>query len=57
MSKKYVRQYGDCEVTFSFDGTCCDTMGKVMRLLIESYAERVGLQIEEQGQQKNDIAS
>lgn len=57
MSKKYIRQYGDCKVTLSFDETCCNTVDNVMWLLIESYADRVGLQIEEQEQQENDIAS
>lgn len=57
MTNKITRQYGGCEVTLSFNEKDSETMDKIMWLLIESYCERMSLQIEQESHSENKIAS
>lgn len=57
MNRKVIKQYGSCEVTLSFSEKDSEAMDRVMWLLIESFCDRVGLQLEQDGNSENKMAS
>lgn len=57
MNKKVIKQYGNCEVTLSFLENDSEAMGRVMWLLIESFCDRTGLQLEQDDNSENKMAS
>lgn len=57
MNGKVIRQYGNCEVTLSFENRDSEAMGRVMWLLIESFCDRTGLQLEQDDNSENKMAS
>lgn len=57
MNRKVIRQYGNCEVTLSFEKSDSEAIGRVMWLLIESFCDRTGLQLEQDDNSENKIAS
>ena len=57
MNKKVIKQYGNCEVTLLFNKSDGGAIGRVMWLLIESFCERTGLQLEQDGNSENKMVS
>lgn len=57
MSGKIIKQYGNCEVTLLFNKSDGEAIGRVMWLLIESFCERTGLQLEQDGGSENKMVS
>ena len=57
MNKKVIKQYGNCEVTLSFCESDSEAVGSVMLLLIESFCDRTGLQLEQDDSSENKMAS
>ena len=57
MNRKVIKQYGNCEVTLSFEKRDSEAMGRLMWLLIESFCDRTCLQLEQDGNAENKIAS
>lgn len=57
MNRKVIRQYGNCEVTLSFENRDSKAMDRVMWLLIESFSDRTGLQLEQDDTSENKMAS
>ena len=57
MNRKVIKQYGNCEVTLSFCESDSEAVGRVMWLLIESFCDRTGLQLEQDDSSENKIAS
>ncbi|MDE7303783.1 MAG: hypothetical protein K2N60_10755 [Oscillospiraceae bacterium] len=57
MNRKVIKQYGNCEVTLSFQNRDSETMSRVMWLLIESFCDRTGLQLEQDDNSENKVAS
>lgn len=57
MNRKVIKQYGNCEVTLSFKKSDSEAIGRVMWLLIESFCDRTGLQLEQDDNSENKIAS
>lgn len=57
MNKKITKQYSGCEVTLSFSENDSEVMGRVMWLLIESFCDRTGLQLEQDDTSENRMAS
>lgn len=57
MNKKITKQYSGCEVTLSFSEKGNETMGRVMWLLIESFCDRTGLQLEQDDTSENKMVS
>lgn len=57
MNRKVIKQYGNCEVTLSFLENDSEAMGMVMWLLIESFCDRTGLQLEQDDNSENKMAS
>lgn len=45
--KKITKQYGDCEVTISFNGYNTKVKDKILWLLLESYHDRIKKQPEQ----------
>lgn len=57
MNRKVIKQYSNCEVTLSFSENDSEAMGRVMWLLIESFCDRTGLQLEQDDTSENKMAS
>lgn len=57
MNRKVIKQYGNCEITLSFIENDSEAMGRVMWLLIESFCDRTGLQLEQDDTSENKMAS
>lgn len=57
MNRKVIKQYGNCEVTLSFCKNDSEAVGRVMWLLIESFCDRTGLQLEQDDTSENIMVS
>ena len=57
MNRKVIKQYGNCEITLSFQNRDSEAMDRVMWLLIESFCDRMGLQLEQNDNSENKMAS